>query len=230
MNNKDKLQELVNVCFYTAIELHCVLGNRRVSRDYIAQWVADVLLTYGYPTVPVGSIWGKLVNVDYFNMQNNNNHRIIEGSSVNCSLLDIITEVTKDTADNIATAEAPTGKYYVAIYNSDSTEGRGVTLRTPFYFRKREDAEKFVETEYYARKYGVWGNPGSKYDVQEVDFSKYHFCSSFEDAARAAGISLESDDDHESCTESKEYKEKAAKLMREMSHEEMARELARLKS
>lgn len=54
-------------------------------------------------------------------------------------------------------------------YNSDSTEGRGHTINLDFCFEEKEDALKFVTSEYYAKNYGVWNNKGSEYDIKEVE-------------------------------------------------------------
>ena len=56
-------------------------------------------------------------------------------------------------------------EYYEITKNSDSTEGRGVTVPTGICFWDKADALLFVKSDRY-RKYGVMGGLGSEYDIK----------------------------------------------------------------
>jgi hypothetical protein len=64
-------------------------------------------------------------------------------------------------------------------YNSDKTEGRGSTRLTDIVFENKDDALTFVGSKEYAKKYGVMGSKGSRYDVKEVELNFYSSMSDF---------------------------------------------------
>ena len=53
------------------------------------------------------------------------------------------------------------------LQNDDKNEGRGPYSTTNIYFSTKEEALKFVRSNYYANKYGVMGTPGGEYDIRE---------------------------------------------------------------
>lgn len=57
------LDNLIDLTYSIAISLH---QNRQSSKDMsteeVAEWVRRQLLLCGYPTIPVGSCWGRLVS------------------------------------------------------------------------------------------------------------------------------------------------------------------------
>jgi hypothetical protein len=61
----------------------------------------------------------------------------------------------------------PDRKYYEITKNSDSIEGRGVTMTTGIYFWKKSDALAFVESYRYASRFGIMGTRGNEYDIRE---------------------------------------------------------------
>lgn len=55
--------------------------------------------------------------------------------------------------------------FYEVTQNSDKTEGKGMDMPTGFGFYDKQEAIHFAESEDYAKKFGVMGCRGSKYDV-----------------------------------------------------------------
>lgn len=70
-------------------------------------------------------------------------------------------------------------KYFDVLYNSDRTEGKGPTVSTGFGFEDEGEARKFVQSEIYAKAYGVMGTKGSKYDVKRETIIIYESISEF---------------------------------------------------
>ena len=58
---KDEKQELVNICFQIGTTIHMYHDSfKDKSTEEVAEWVAKQLKECGFPTHPVGSLWGVL--------------------------------------------------------------------------------------------------------------------------------------------------------------------------
>lgn len=56
-------QKLIDLCFSLCITMHLAKDDwvQRVTREEVAEWVSQQLEGCGFPTKPMGSSWGILV-------------------------------------------------------------------------------------------------------------------------------------------------------------------------
>lgn len=66
LNNREREQKLVDLCF-EMVYIACDQTHREWfdnrTRDERMQWVANNLESCGFPTVPVGMVWGKITDL-----------------------------------------------------------------------------------------------------------------------------------------------------------------------
>lgn len=67
MINRSNEQKLIDIMFEIALTMHDPKYRKtfnKLSREEVAQWVVDQLNGCGFKTVPVGSSWGVLVEIN----------------------------------------------------------------------------------------------------------------------------------------------------------------------
>ena len=61
----DQLQKLIDIMFEVAITINKNSKSfQHLDNEELAEWVAKQLKACGFPTEPVGSSWGVLINKD----------------------------------------------------------------------------------------------------------------------------------------------------------------------
>ena len=58
---------------------------------------------------------------------------------------------------------------YQITYNEDDNAGAGRTIFMDLYFTTKSSAKKYIESKYYADRYGVQGCKGNDYDIRTVN-------------------------------------------------------------
>ena len=54
-------QKLVDICFSVGLMIHSTNHFETMTQEEVAAWIAKQLEACGFPTIPMGSSWGVLV-------------------------------------------------------------------------------------------------------------------------------------------------------------------------